>query len=786
MALEDPTGGDPFLAFINGGGTSSLGPQDLGAPAPTADVPWPPPEWSLSPTEGLNPVGGRMPGARDEVPAGAYATPGEWPPRHWGADLVDPREWTGEPAAPAQKQSSTGPSPDPLATPEADAISGVDGLKLDADAISGVGGLPPPPPPGHQDGPGFFGDLAGFGEGLALDAGNFGDTDPARLQNQLDAIGRADPERLARIGEAHKRAGDELALARIADEATKNRVAAEQNYKNYTQATERALKDRDTLMAESKKLAETKIDHNRAWARKSTPQKIAGWLLAIVGGLMQGRKGGPNEGLALIQKELDDDVEAQKAELAGKTADLNRRQSLVAQALGQTNDIYRAGEVARAAAYEGVIKEIDAQRQNYDPRGTAALRLANLSQDLRAKQAQAIQAHTEKMQKTFFEATKIDQEQQKIDIQRAEANAKAIARASRGVGAGGGTGTGFTATGALDEKTPRTPDQLAMIFGIGPDDPRPSVPMSMEQYRNDFLGAKHKLGEIAGAKHKLGEEDRKVALERTVPGVFDVDKDGKQIPFVPKGGDQGEVNKLIKRKISTTKLVNIMDKAMSIRTGWSSDIGKSKEWQELRPLWKAAVIEAKNVGELGVLAGPDMDIIEGWLGTDDPTRARGVEHAVTAARTQFVDSLRTDLQGHGLSADAAAKFNIPNPYANKPKPTPGEMTLEAVLGKGDWEADFRQVNPQTPEEHQAFSIAQAQRGGMTLAQKAALDAWGADLKNKPKGKDLDFAVSALSRAAKDAASSGVRDYAAKLLQPLNVGVPEEGKWSGGTGLTYQP
>ena len=700
----------------------------------------------------------------------------QWWPSSWLAGGDQVAAAMNAPQTPAIGPEAAGAPPrEPLAaTP----------LELDRIPPPMFGPSPTPPPPEPRpDEPGLGTFAAGVAQNIALDSdplrkdetGAYIDPDEASRDERLRSMPEAEyavyKQRQADAAEATTR-------ARALDEATLNAKRAQANFDAYQKANEHARQETERIQAESKALAKTRVSRDDYMKNRSTGSKILGVIQAVIGGLYQARTGSAtNMGLQVLMKKADDYAEDMRADIAQRQQELQRQQGLVTTSLSKATDSYRVGELARQASYETVLRELDAQRQNFDPQGTAALRYADLYRGVKAAQAQALQAHAERTQKAAMEQWKTASE---IEI-------KALRAAGGYGGHGGGGGSGAGVDGgigtAADEKIVRPVEWLATRYRITDPDLMPPVPMSIKEY-DDFLTKQGKQSTIAKTKQEMGAERRKLELERTLSGIVELDKDGKEVPFIPKGGDQTEVNKLLARKIATYKLVNIMDKAMSIRTGWSSDIGKSKEWQELKPLWSAAIIEAKNVGGLGVIAGPDMDIIEGWLGTDDPTRARGVVHAVAAARRQFEDSLRIELGGFGLSPQAAAKFKIPNLYAKKATDRPTDTRLRMVLEEGDTEADYEAVNPQSKEETEKYWADLRAAGWMTRSQKEILDGWAADLK-KPRGPELDLAVDSLAEAAKSASSKGVREYAQNLLKVTNE-APIEGKWGGGTGLTYQP
>lgn len=335
--------------------------------------------------------------------------------------VVDPAAWdVAPPEAPPAPVAAAATSGVLDAIPPApDAVSGADLAPAplpDADlAHEGLGWTPPPPIEHTGIGPALGGlgiplPTPGGAEAAAYGAGNIGTADPTRRQAVLDDMARTNPEQFMRVAAAHKAVGDEMALAEQAKAATKARVDAQANFDAYQKATVAAQADRDKLMAESKQLAATHLDTSRWWSSRSTGEKLAGYISAAIGGLIGVNNGtGRNQALDLITKEIDRDIDAQKFDITNRGAELGRRAGLVGQAFSQAGDLYRAGEMARVAAYDTVIKDIDAQRQAFDPQGTKAIALGNLSMQFQQAKAAAAQAAYDKAFTQHLELAKVEQ-----------------------------------------------------------------------------------------------------------------------------------------------------------------------------------------------------------------------------------------------------------------------------------------------------------------------------------------------------------------------------------------
>src|SRR5690606_3100303 len=165
--------------------------------------------------------------------------------------------------------------------------------------------------------------------------------------------------------------------ARELEAATEARRTAEANAKAYQQSLEAAQRERAEVDAEAKQLAAREVDDDGWYKSRTVPQTIAAFVAAIVGGLNQKNTGGRNTGLEAILRMADQHVETQKFNLQAQRAELARRQGAIGEGVARAGDIYRAGETLRMATLDRVAGQLETERQKYDPRGAAALALAD-------------------------------------------------------------------------------------------------------------------------------------------------------------------------------------------------------------------------------------------------------------------------------------------------------------------------------------------------------------------------------------------------------------------------
>ena len=209
----------------------------------------------------------------------------------------------------------------------------------------GYGGPPPGPTEQWRVGPSV--------------RGAFGEADDA-AQRAIDAhtasgqaAGQREAETIAQIQE------DQRHRAEQAELKEKDRRAVLMSYQEQA----------DTLADEA---ANQKIDSKRLWASKDTGEKIAGIASMVIGGFLQGLHGGKNEAADAFDREVQQDIDAQVAQMAQKGKGADRAQGLVGLAMHRFAD-QRAAE---GAAYSAALAqaEMELKRQ-------AALNKSQAAQD---------------------------------------------------------------------------------------------------------------------------------------------------------------------------------------------------------------------------------------------------------------------------------------------------------------------------------------------------------------------------------------------------------------------
>ena len=120
-----------------------------------------------------------------------------------------------------------------------------------------------------------------------------------------------------------------------------------------------------------------KIDPNRFWATRTTGQRISASIGMLLGGYAQAFGAGPNPAMALIDKAIDRDIDAQKTDIANKQFLLNYH-------LAKGHDILQAKQMAKADIMDLAAGQITAA--GYKLTGQTAQANADLAKsDLRMR-----------------------------------------------------------------------------------------------------------------------------------------------------------------------------------------------------------------------------------------------------------------------------------------------------------------------------------------------------------------------------------------------------------------
>lgn len=562
----------------------------------------------------------------------------------------------------------------------------------EVDAVSGVDALPPMPPQPEEPAP----------EVPQPEAPPSAYIDPLDPSTWSKPVGAADLYAMAKrdpVAYAQHTAAMDDAANREADRQAKE---AEERTLVEREQNERDLKD---ALAEAQKrqqaLMNTEIDPGRFRKNQTIPQSIASFLSVVIGGLYQARKGGPNIGLEMLDKAIEQDIAAQ-------TANLNKERNAITMLRETGMSDFEAREAIRIGAYKQALAQIESKKQDFDPAGSTARRLTEQQLEIEGRIAQSAEAARRAFVDEELKRRKDQRETLETMAKLREADAKYAAQMNRMSG-GGGTST-------KPEDVPQSPDYFAAKYG---EEGRPPTAMSEKEYATKWLPTAKKVQD-------LGAEGRRTQLEREVPGLKQADGS----PFIARGTPESV--ELLRKKVAATKtVVRLMDEALRIRTGWTSDTAQSEEWQQLKANWAAAQGVAKDVLGLGALSGPDMELVNRFIGSNDPTGFRDPDAGIKKARQNLINLTRDSLEGAGFTG----KFDIPRTNLSAPVESPSDRA-------------FKKSQRITP----AFEQVAKSGGDLSLDDVVP--------------PDVQNTIVGLAAAARDADNEKEREEALKKLQNL--------------------
>jgi len=189
--------------------------------------------------------------------------------------------------------------------------------------------------------------------------------------------------------------------AAVLEKQAQDIQALQQNYEEQRKAVSQEI---DAVVADYRN---GEIDPNRVWGNKNTGQRIGTAIGLLLGGLGAGLAGGENQALAMLNKEIDRDIDAQKA-------NMDKNKGLISILNQKLGNVDAATNMARAIALEGAASQLKmAEARAKDPIAKA-----------RAQQAiGALMAEKEKAMKPVIVASQIQQLKQAARANPAQAEA---------------------------------------------------------------------------------------------------------------------------------------------------------------------------------------------------------------------------------------------------------------------------------------------------------------------------------------------------------------------------
>lgn len=202
---------------------------------------------------------------------------------------------------------------------------------------------------------------------------------------------------LAKAGDMAARA--EMEKGQLAQQKANEMLPIQQRLEQQKVATAKLWDDRyNEAQARgeqlAKDLAQEKLDPRRFWHNKNVGQKVAATLALALGGFGQAFGGGPNPALAMLQKQAEEDVEAQKA-------DLGKKQSILSHYVQQGHDIQEAKKLAIADLMDGARGQMELMATKYGGKEAAVAAKQNIATIAKDTALQRQEAHGRGLQQSL-------------------------------------------------------------------------------------------------------------------------------------------------------------------------------------------------------------------------------------------------------------------------------------------------------------------------------------------------------------------------------------------------
>lgn len=437
----------------------------------------------------------------------------------------------------------------------------------------------------------------------------------ASEQGALETVGQQQAIAAA-SGDVAAREADDIAALKAGSIENQERIAEEsraQDAERQVQIAEATKAREDAVNAEAK----YKIDDTRRWSNLSTGRKVLAGISVALSGLGDAlmRKTGPNMALSIITGAIKDDVDAQVREREQLGKQIGIKQNSLDNYRKMAADDVEAGQLKMAEEYKRAAMQVDATASRYGS-DKAKLAAAQLSAELNGKASEIIGRYGEAAYNRDIKAKEMAMQRQQIGISG-----------------------GHLALAGKQFEYQKKRDQDMMLIEVAKLNKAGDAKQAEEYLKRG----------IGGTAEPVTDKDGNVTSIRQVPLK---NRDGSL--FIPTGSE-ASIDKLRNEKVATDRLVQIMDQVMASGPEWLTDRANSDKLQEMKADWAAAKLEVKDVKQLGVIAGPDLDLIEDFLGTPDPTRWKDSKAGITRSRSNLVRGMNTRMQAHGFDGEYAPK-----------------------------------------------------------------------------------------------------------------------------------
>lgn len=457
----------------------------------------------------------------------------------------------------------------------------------------------------------------------------------------------------------------------------------------------KAIKEREDAVAAE---ANFKIDDNRRWHNLSTGRKILAGISVALSGLGDAlsRRTGPNLAMGIITGAIKDDVEAQLREREQLGKRIGIKQNSLDNYRKIAADDREAGQLKVAEEYKRVAAQIDATAAQYaSPKAKLAAQMT--AAQLQEHAASIISQHGEA-------AWNRDVKRQELANQRAS------------IGISGG----HLALAGKQFEYAKKHDRDQMLIEAAKLAQAGKVKESEEWLKRG----------ISGTLAPVKDKDGNVVDYESTPLM---QRDGKT-RWIPTGSEAA-VDKLRNEKVATDRLVQIMDQVIAAGPEWLSDSRNSDKLQQMKADWAAAKLEVKDVKQLGVIAGPDLDLIEDYLGTPDPTRYKDSTAGIERARKNLVSGMNIRMRAH----DFTGTYDPPKIGSQGAGVTDSDVGTKAALSKsGDLESGSQKQVFDNAVRIATTGQGEAKRNAINLLMTLRLDS-----KSGTVRRDATFALDKL-------------------------------------------
>ena len=702
-------------------------------------------------------------GAPEAPPAiGApTGTGASWPPPEWGygvAPSPDAAALLGG-AAPANA-----PAPEAGPGDVAPPATSNDELEMAPLDVSDSALAEPPPigaptlatPPAETAAPGEI-------EFAPSDAPELTYQSPFEIPDQAqrdEALKKLSDVDLAQLEYKHELAKQNLVAA---DKLKASREAVEReaaNAQRYQAAIDHAQKSSESLQADAKALANAPDAYMKS---RSTMQTIAGYTAAILGGLVQSKTGGVNQGLAMIDKAIDRYVDAQKSSL-------DMRRGAVAAQFANAGQAYHASEALRLSMYDQAQNEIEAKMLQFDPQGTQALNGEKLRRDLVAKKAQLIQKYQSDRFKEGLDLYKAITDRGKAIGELGDKEAQRVQEEKK-----------------IAEQHRHNTQEEGIAWSNANTSAKSQTWTEKYQGRSLDLEAQKLTAAEGKELRELGIGKLVPTVEKDDTGAIKTDALGQ--PVLALGGSlknadgkdfkapDAESARVLRQKMTAASEINdIIDEVLAIRdkVGGESSLVNSPEYQKLKAAEHRLTVLAKE-GTQGMSSDEDMKHLAGALGADDITSFRARAAGLEAGRDRTTQALNKALQSNRYTGKP---IDFPNRWVAPPETTkenkayeelknsttgtvtnkiPGALVAMPGAGQLAVEAErainfFRSDNPDAP---------------LSSDQKRALDGFESQLKGtdpSARNRAIDVLANLVGTTEEAGSSSAaVKKYAQNII-----------------------